>query len=108
MVTKMANTYTTVINQLFTITTPAGFVVDVSFTVSGTDGKNIASIGGSCEYTFQEGQLVIPYDQLTEAVIMGWVNESTGNQVDYYANIDGQIETIINPPVLPQDTPLPW
>ena len=102
------NTYTTFINQMYTITTPAGYVVDVNFTVSGTDGTNTASIGGSCQYTFEDGQVVIPYSQLTEKIVMGWINESTNNQENYYANIDGQINSIVNPPVFPQNTPLPW
>ena len=104
----MANTYTTVINQMYTITNPAGYVVDVNFTVSGTDGTNTASIGGNCQYVFEDGQVVIPYDQLTEEIVIGWINESTGNQASYYANIDGQINSIVNPPVFPQNTPLPW
>jgi len=39
---------------------------------------------------------------------LGWINEATDNQANYYANIDGQIASIINPPVSPQNTPLPW
>ena len=104
----MANTYTTVVNQMYTITTPSGFVMNVLFTVSGTDGTNTASVEGNCDYTPEDGQSIIPYDQLTEATVIGWINESTNNQVNYYANIDGQINSIVNPPVRPQNTPLPW
>jgi len=102
------NTYTTFINQMYTIPTPAGYVVNVAFTVAGTDGTVFAEIAGNCEYTFEDGQVVIPYDQLTEETVMGWINESTNNQANYYANIDGQINSINNPPVSPQNTPLPW
>ena len=104
----MANTYTTVINQMYTITNPDGFVVSVLFTIAGTDGTVSAAVAGNCEYTFTDGQVVIPYDQLTEETVMGWINESTNNQANYYANVDGQINSILNPPVFPQNTPLPW
>ena len=101
----MANTYTTVINQMYTITNPDGFVVNVNFTVSGTDGTNTANIGGSCQYTFTDGQVVIPYNQLTEEIVIGWINESTNKQENYYAYVDGQINLVNNAPAFPS---LPW
>ena len=101
----MANTYTTVINAMYTTTNPKGFVVNVNFTVSGTDGTNTANIGGSCQYTFKDGQVVIPYNQLTEEIGIGWINESTNKQENYYAYVDGQINLVNNAPAFPS---LPW
>ena len=41
----MAITYTTTINSMFTVNTPdPDYVVNVLFTVSGTDGTHTASI----------------------------------------------------------------
>jgi hypothetical protein len=104
------NTYTTTINKMYTVNTlEQGFVVNVLFTVSGTDGTNTASIDGNINFTPVKDQKdYVPYDQLTEAEVLGWINEATDNQINYYANIDGQIASIVNPPVSPQAQPLPW
>ena len=105
----MATTYTTTINSMYTLNSPEqGFVVNVLFTVSGTDGTNTASIGGNIQFTDQVESDYVPYDQLTESEVIGWINASTNNQENYYANINGQIESMINPPVSPEAQPLPW
>jgi hypothetical protein len=104
----MSNTYTTTINSMYTIPNPSGYVVNVIFTVSGTDGTHTAEIGGNCQFTPTEKQTIIPYDQLTQAEVLGWINAATDNQANYYANIDGQIASMITPPVSPSNTPLPW
>jgi hypothetical protein len=94
---------------MYTLNTPEqGFVVNVLFTVSGTDGTNTASIGGNIQFTDQVESNFIPYDQLTESQVIGWINTATDNQVNYYANIDGQINSIVTPPVSPEAQPLPW
>jgi hypothetical protein len=47
---------------------------------------------------------------LTEADVIGWIQTDLG--VDGVSNIEaciqGQIDSEINPPVVPQNTPLPW
>jgi len=101
--------YTTVINQMYTLNTPEqGFVTNVLFTVSGTDGTNTASINGNITFTDQVETDFIPYNQLTEEEVIGWINTATNNQENYYANIDGQINSMVNPPVSPEAQPLPW
>ena len=105
----MATTYTTIINSMYTLNTPEqGFVVNVLFTVSGTDGTNTASIDGDIQFTDQVEANYIPYNQLTESEVIGWINTATDNQASYYANIDGQIASMVNPPVSPEAQPLPW
>jgi hypothetical protein len=94
---------------MYTVPNPTGYVVNVLFTVSGTDGQNTAKIDGNISFTPEANQPnYVPYDQLTEAEVMGWINEATDNQANYYANIDGQIASIVNPPVSPSNTALPW
>ena len=106
----MAITYTTNISNMYTVSTPTpDYVVTVIFETIGTDGTYSASIGGSIQFTASAEQTTfIPYDQLTEEIVIGWINDQTQNQANYYANIDGQIESQKNPPVVPQNTPLPW
>jgi len=102
----MPNTYTTTVNSLKTINN--NYVVDVLFTVSGTDGTNTASIDGNCQFFQNKTASIIPYANLTQEIILQWINEATDNLVNYYANIDGQIASMITPPVSPQNTELPW
>lgn len=102
-------TYTTKINSMYTVSNPdPDYVVNVLFTVTGTDGTNTASIDGNCQFSSDQESVFIPYANLTEEIVLGWINEATDNQVNYYANIDGQIESMVNPPVSPSNTPLPW
>ena len=102
-------TYTTTITNMYTLNTPdPDYVVNILFTVTGVDGENTASINGNCQFTSNQESVFIPYAGLTEEIVIGWINEATDNQANYYANIDGQIASIVNPPVSPSNTALPW
>jgi hypothetical protein len=101
--------YTTTINSMYTVPNPTGYVVNVLFTVSGTNGTNSASIDGNINFTPEANEPnYVPYDQLTQTQVLGWINAATDNQINYYANIDGQIASIVSPPVSPTATALPW
>jgi hypothetical protein len=101
-------TFTTTIDSMYTLDTPdPGFVVNVLWTVTGVDGANTASIGGNTQFNSadQEGAF-IPYASLTEATAIGWIPE---NQIaSAQACVQGQLDSMANPPVSPQNTPLPW
>ena len=102
-------TFTTTINQMYTIPNPTGYVVNVLFTVNGTDGTYTAKIDGNISFSPEQDQVdFIPYANLTEAIVMGWINTATNNQENYYANVQGQINSMITPPVSPTSQPLPW
>ena len=99
-------TFTTTINAMYTLDTPdPGFVVNVLWTVTGVDGQHTASIDGNSQFTVQEGTF-IPYDQLTPEIVIGWI---PANQIESaQACVQGQIDSMINPPVSPQVAALPW
>ena len=106
----MATVYSWKINQMWTIDTPEpGFVCNVSWTLTGDDSGTVASINGNNQFTVQEGSFT-PYAQLTEAQVLGWVQAALGptGVSNFEANVNGQIESMKNPPVSPQNTPLPW
>jgi hypothetical protein len=106
----MAITYTWSIDRMYTMPTPQPeFVVNVTWTLTGTDGTNTASIGGDSTFS-QEGDTFTPYADLTEAQVLGWVQDQLGENgiANYQANVDGQINSMINPPVTPTAEPLPW
>ena len=105
----MSTTYTTTIKQMFTVPNPTGYVVNVLFTVSGTDGVHTASIDGNIQFKPEQTENdFIPYANLTQEIVLGWINSSTDNQANYHANIDGQIASMVTPPVSPSAQALPW
>ena len=104
----MATTFTTRITSMYTLDTPdPGYVVNALWEVTGVDGEYTGSIGGNTQFSSadQEGPFV-PYDQLTEAVVIGWIPESQIGSAQ--ACVQGQINSAITPPVSPELTPLPW
>jgi len=50
------------------------------------------------------------YDQLTEEQVIGWVLDTLTPEgvASAEANVQNQIDLIINPPVVPTPQPLPW
>jgi hypothetical protein len=53
------------------------FVVTVHYRVSATDDTYTASTYGTVGYT-QESETFIPFADLTEATVVGWVKDSLG------------------------------
>ena len=99
-------TFTTTINSMYTIDTPEpGFVCNVLWTVTGVDGTYTAEIGGNSQFTVQDGAFT-PYTSLTQAQVLAWIPESAIASAQ--ANVQGQIDSLITPPVSPASQPLPW
>jgi len=96
-------TYLWTIQQMDRLTSD-GFVVTVHYNVSATDGTYNASTYGTVGYQEQPGETYIPYDQLTEAQVVGWVQTSLGKD-DVEASLQSQIDAQINPV---QQSGTPW
>lgn len=85
---------------------------DVVFTVhwqlNGTDGTYNGSVYGSVGVTLDEGATFTPYADLTQAQVIGWVQDALGEEqvAAYEANVAQQIADQANPPVV--TPPLPW
>jgi len=104
----MATNFTWTIDSMYTLDTPEpGFVVNVLWTLTGVDGQYTASIGGNTTFNSADQQgPITPYDQLTAEIVLGWIPQT---QIDSaQACVQGQLESLANPPVSPQNTPLPW
>jgi hypothetical protein len=100
--------FTTTIVSMYTLDTPdPGYVVNAIWQVTGVSGEYTASIGGNTQFNSadQEGAF-IPYASLTEATVIGWIPESAITSAQ--ACVQGQIDSIITPPVSPEAQPLPW
>ena len=103
----MATTFTTTIVSMYTVQQPdPDYVVNAIWEVTGVDGANTASIGGNTQFSSQQSDTFIPYAQLTEAQVIGWIPESAITSAQ--ACVQGQIDSMITPPVSPENTPLPW
>jgi hypothetical protein len=101
-------TFTTTITSMYTLDTPdPGYVVNVLYQVTGVDGANTASIGGNTQFNSadQVGP-VTPYASLTESIVIGWIPESAITSAQQC--VQGQIDSMITPPVSPANTALPW
>jgi hypothetical protein len=101
-------TFTTTITQMHTLQTPdPDYIVNVLWQVTGVDGDHTASIGGNTQFNSadQEGAF-IPYASLTQAQVIGWIPESAITSAQQC--VQGQIDSMITPPVSPANTALPW
>jgi hypothetical protein len=108
----MANTYTWVISQLDCYPQHDDRT-DVVFTVhwrrQATDGSgHNGDIYGSQAVTLDPDAPFTPYADLTEAQVIGWLEEAFGTETlaAQVAALDQQIANQINPPVV--NPPLPW
>jgi len=101
-------TFTTRITAMYTVQQPdPNYVVNAIWEVTGVDGANTASIGGNTQFNSadQEGAF-IPYASLTEATVIGWIPAEAIASAQ--ACVQGQIDSMITPPVSPEAQPLPW
>jgi hypothetical protein len=81
-------------------------VVNALWTVQGVDDAHTASIGGNTQFTLEQGSSFTPYSQLTQAQVLGWI---PAEQIaSAQACVQGQLDSMVNPPVSPAKTPLPW
>ena len=83
--------------------TDGGFVTTVHYTVSAVDGEFTASTYGTVGYT-QEDKSYKPYADLTQAEVIGWVQESLG-QLTVEEALAAQITAQKNPV---SESGLPW
>jgi hypothetical protein len=84
-------------------------VTTAHWRVSKTDGAATGSVYGTISLPHKDHNdpTFIPYDDLTEEIVIGWVKDEMGaNQVAAYeAAVQGQIDAQINPT---HASGLPW
>lgn len=104
-------TFTWIVNTLWTETIAGeqNYVVNAAYDVTGVDGTYTASLSNSAKFNTASVSPFIPYDQLTNDIVVAWIQQELGvngvNSIE--ACIQGQIDSQINPPVTPEVTPLP-
>lgn len=104
--------YNLIITNLYTETVDGlqDYVVVAAFNVIGTDGEFSSTVNGTQTFAVKEGQQFIPYSELTPEIVTEWIKEGLGESglLSITTYIDSEIEKQKNPPIVPQDTPLPW
>ena len=88
----MATQITWTITQLDRKTAD-GFVTTAHWTCAGADGEFSGSVYSTCSF---EGELTVPYEQLTEATVLSWVWEQVDKEATESAVV-AQIEAQKNP-----------
>ena len=105
-------TYTWSITSLYTqtIADKQDYVVIANYNVLGVDGEYLASLSNISQFSTENIQTFIPYQDLTNDIVVGWVQLQLGvdgvNNLE--ASIQGSINSQINPPTYPVNTPLPF
>ena len=105
-------TYTWKVTQLYTQTIEGNedYVVIANCETIGVDGDYTASVPNVIQFSTQEVGTFIPYADLTEEIVVGWIKEvlEEDGVLSIEASIQGQIDSQINPPQVPVNIPLPW
>lgn len=84
--------------------TADGFVTVAHWTCSDVDGDFSGSVYGSVGFS---GELTVPYADLTEETVVGWVKDALGEETvaAHEAAVAAQIEAAKNPT---QAAGVPW
>ena len=102
--------FLTTITAMYTLPQVEGetdVVVTAMWQVTGVDGEYTANIGGSSQFTLSpDAPNFTPYASLTEAQVIGWIPESQITSAQQC--VQGQIDSMITPPVSPSSQALPW
>ena len=103
--------YTWEVTSLYTetIDEKQDYVVIANYVVVGTDATYTASLTNIARFSTESVTPFIPYEDLTNDIVVGWIQQDLG--VDGVSNLEaciqGQIDSQINPPVVPVNTTLP-
>jgi hypothetical protein len=82
----------------------------VFWTLTGESGQAKESIKESTNFKFDSTKQVIPFNELTEDVVVNWVQNSLDEQTTarYKENVQSKLDSVLNPIVEPSEKQLPW
>lgn len=104
----MSNTYTWTVTAMdaYPTSPQPDCVFCVHWNATATDGTHTASVYNTCQIPYNAQDPYIPYAQLTQAEVLGWIHEHGVDQTATQEALDTMIANLVNPPVV---TPkLPW
>jgi hypothetical protein len=83
-------------------TTADGFVILAKFGCTASDGVNTTGMTSAACWTQDPDKPIIPYDDLTEEIVLGWVKEAAP---DTEANLQVTLDLLAAPV---QAAGMPW
>jgi hypothetical protein len=96
-------------NTTPTTATPPETVITAGWRCNGAQTANAVGYSatnyGTASFPAPEGTFT-PYDQLTQAQVLGWCRANGVDQTATEASVQSQIDSQINPTVI--QPPLPW
>lgn len=108
----MAITYTWKVDNLTTLETTIAndYVVGVNFNVIGTEDSHSYNFGGYQTFEVKAVENFVPFAELTEEVVVGWVKEHLpADQLTFIeTKIAEEIESQKNPTPSPVTRMAPW
>jgi hypothetical protein len=81
-------------------------VVTAHWQCAGTDGDYNASVYSTCSFTYKQGDPFIPYDDLTQQIVLNWCWANGVDKDATEAAVQKKIDDLIRPPIV--TPPLPW
>lgn len=87
------------------------YVAMVTWRLIGTDGEHTSDVGNNAVFEeISSDADFIPYENLTEEIVLGWVQQQLGEEgINFYkAKAQAEVDFLSNPPITPEYTPLPW
>ena len=85
---------------------PSEAVLQVGWRCSGTEDNFSGTVYSTCTLPAADPASFVPYADLTQDQVLGWIWANGVNQAATEAAVAQQIETQKNPPTI--QPPLPW
>jgi hypothetical protein len=100
--------FKTKIKSMSTVIAPIpNYIVGVAFTVTGNLDSISLSIDSFVNFDIDITQTnFAPYSSLTEEEVLSWIDPNLIGSLQ--SCVEDQINSILNPPIAPEVTPLPW
>lgn len=96
----------TALNCLPSVDGKQDYVVTAHYSCNGVDGEYSGSVYNTCSFPVVEGSSFVPYNQLTQDMVLGWCWANGVDKDAAEAAVAQQIQNQISPPIV--SPPLPW
>jgi hypothetical protein len=84
--------------------TPEEYVTIVHWRCDGVEGEHSLGAYGTVSFNQEEGEEIIPFADLTEELVQGWMFEKL-NKEEVEAAVQAKLDELANPPLI---SGLPW
>jgi hypothetical protein len=82
------------------------YVVTAHWRCTGTDDSYSSSVYSTCSFTVNSGNTFIPYEDLTQEIVLGWCWADGVDKDATEAAVQAGIDAQLDPPIV--SPPLPW